>query len=319
MQFDYSTTATRPAWLELPAGVRSAIEVQVAEPVHNVALAAGGFTPGFAATINSAWFVKAAPSGIPWMFASYSREAAIAAALPAGVPAPHLISARQVPVGAQNWQLLFFEAVPGRNPGQPWTMDDLQTVEAAILSTERAFRSNLTGIKATPVIEAYTGTPSLGQVFNAPLPSFTPKLSLASCVELRELFELAPEVMAGESLQHNDLRPDNILIAADRAAADRAVFCDWNYLAWGPRWTDWLVMLCYARAAGLSVNRLLSESELSQGARPDHLDSWLSTLAAYMLDAGMKPELPDSPRLRAHQRFSAYMLLDWLIERRELV
>lgn len=311
MQFDYSATASRPGWLDLPADLRLGIETGIGEPVRQLAMAGGGFTPGFAAVINSAWFVKAAPARIPWMFASYTREAEVAALLPPTVPAPPFIDASTMAAGGEDWQVLQFRAVAGNMPGSPWTMTDLLIIEAALLATDVALNPVPSGISPGTMAAEYPNPALHHNVYDAPLPTFVPEISANSRRELRVLLELSGEALAGQSLQHNDLRPDNILISAGRA-----YFCDWNYLAYGPRWADWLVILCYARAAGLPVDRLLAESELSKNAAADHLDSWLSTLAAYMLRAGAKPEVLDSPRLRAHQRCSAYMLLDWLIERR---
>lgn len=116
MQFDYSTTATRPAWLDLPPVVRNAIELELAEPVDHSAIAGGGFTPGSPAVLNHRWFAKAAPSSIPWMYRSYFREAEVAALLPKALPMPEFRGAARVDRAEDRWQLVFFRAVSGRMP-----------------------------------------------------------------------------------------------------------------------------------------------------------------------------------------------------------
>jgi hypothetical protein len=86
----YGATAVRPDWEDLPTAVRAAIAGRLG-PVASATSAGGGFTRAFAAVLQTvaghSVFVKAAPITDPtadW----YAREAAITAALPAGVPAP---------------------------------------------------------------------------------------------------------------------------------------------------------------------------------------------------------------------------------------
>lgn len=261
MQFDYAATATRPAWPDLPEAVRERIESEIAAPVSHSTTATGGFTPGFAAVLNHQWFVKAAPSTVPWMFRAYTREAEVAAALPITLPIPEFLGAARLSAAGATW----------------------------------------------------LEYPHLNEVFLARMPGFVPALSAAARSELQLLLGGSATALAGDRLLHNDLRPDNILMT-ERGA----VFCDWNYLARGPRWADWVVILAYARFDGLQVTDRLASSALSRGAEPEHIDCWLAVLLAYMLQAGGQAELPDSPALREHQRFSARMFLDWLIERRNL-
>ncbi|NYE94919.1 hypothetical protein FHU41_001140 [Psychromicrobium silvestre] len=312
--FDYTSTARRTPWSALPQQLHRSVEAQLGGLVRSVDLAGGGFTPGFAGIVRTDTaevFVKAAPAAEEWMFRSYAREAEVHAALPAGVPAPALLNAQLLSAGDDDWQLLFFEAVRGGMPGRPWTESQLAAVESSLLATEEALSAQPPTLKFGSLSAEFVSDSSLREVYHRPLPSFSPALSAQALLELDALMDLAPQALAGTSLQHNDLRPDNILMQGDRA-----LFCDWNFLCFGPLWADWVVMLAYARIGGLDAESWLRRSALSSNADPEQIDSWLATLAAYFLDAGAKPIVANSPRLREHGQFSARMLLDWLIERR---
>lgn len=314
--FDYSSTAQRTPWLGLPEQLRSVVEEALGGSAESVTLAGGGFTPGFAGVVRSGdqeLFVKAAARTDDWLFASYAREAEVHAEFPVGIPTPKLLDSPLLTVDQVEWQLLVFSAVPGRMPGSPWTGADLASIEKALLATEEAFSAALPTLTFDSLAADFAQSETLLSGYRRPLPSFAPRLSASALNELDQLAGLAPEALRGTCLQHNDLRPDNILI--DRG---EALFCDWNFLSFGPRWADWVVMLAYARFGGLEVAPWLQDSPLSASADPDHIDSWLAILASYFLDSGAKPEVPNSPQLRAHGQFSAQMILDWLIERRSL-
>ncbi len=120
--------------------------------------------------------------------------------------------------------------------------------------------------------------------------------------------------MSGWSILHNDLRPDNVII---ERTSGRALVCDWNFLTRGPAWADWVGLLPYLRHDGLDADALLRASPLSAGVPDDAVDSWLALLAAYMVVSGLSPEVPGSPRLRSHGRFTAGIMVDWLSERRK--
>ncbi|TYC97463.1 phosphotransferase [Arthrobacter echini] len=144
--------------------------------------------------------------------------------------------------------------------------------------------------------------------------AFLPPLPSRRWLELQSLVEQAPVVLAGSSVLHNDLRPDNIILAS---GSGRAWVCDWNHLTKGPAWADWVGLLPYARQGGLDADTLLRDSALSGGVPNDAVDSWLAVLAAYMVVTGSSPEVPTSPHLRAHGRFTARIMVDWVSERRK--
>lgn len=323
---DYTQTSRRPAWAALPAPVRDRISSELRAPVDLVEPAGGGFTNGFAAVVSGGTqrlFVKAVPATDASIFAAYVREAEVLRALPTGLPVPLLHSADLVLAGGIQWQLLCFEAVDGRMPGQPWTVTDLSAVHQSLLTVQSGLRRLPPGLSGSSMVDEFFGAGSPAGVIDCwgrdgGLPSYLPPLTGQRMSELKALTLLGREALAGDSVLHNDLRADNIIIRHPRGhpGEPAAVFCDWNFLSTGPAWADWVALLVYPRHAGVDVDPWLTESPLSADAHPDHIDSWLAVLAALMVTSGAQPELPTSPLLRAHQRFTARILIEWISERR---
>jgi hypothetical protein len=116
-------------WAEMPAPVRSAIEDRLGSSVTSARSQAGGFSPGVAArlelTDGARVFVKAVCSSPnPDSPDIYRREARIAAALPAHVPAPAL----RWSWDDGEWVVLAFDDVDGRAPELPWRPHELERV-----------------------------------------------------------------------------------------------------------------------------------------------------------------------------------------------
>ncbi|MHA7153670.1 hypothetical protein [Arthrobacter sp. TMN-50] len=178
------------------------------------------------------------------------------------------------------------------------------------------------GLSGRSMVDEFFGDRAVTDVFgqfalNGGPPAYLPRLTTAHLADLRELGSLGREALAGDSVLHNDLRADNIIIRVASSTPARALFCDWNFLSTGPAWADWVALLVYPRHAGIDVAPWLTKSPLSSAANPDHIDAWLAVLAAYMIGSGARPELATSPHLRTHQRFTARILIDWLSERRK--
>ncbi len=117
---------TRIGWADLPERVTTGIEKIIGGPVVEAVSQAGGFSPGTADRVRASdgtrAFVKAvAPYLNPDSPALHRREAAIAAALPAEVPAPRLRGSYD----DGEWIALVFEDVEGRHPHTPWSAAEL--------------------------------------------------------------------------------------------------------------------------------------------------------------------------------------------------
>ncbi|MHA7275034.1 phosphotransferase [Arthrobacter sp. Hz1] len=322
---DYTQTARRLPWTALPTAVCQHFASVLDASVESAAAAGGGFTNGFAAVLSGAGrtlFAKAAPSTDSHIFAAYVREAEVLTNLPTGLPIPLLRSADRLTVEGIDWQLLSFKAVNGYMPGRPWTAADLGAVHHSLLVVQSALRHLPAGLSGGSMVDEFFGDRPATDVFgqfarNGGAPPYLPRLTTAQLGDLQEVASHGREALTGDSVLHNDLRADNIIISAAGRKPARALFCDWNFLSTGPAWADWVALLVYPHHAGIDVDRWLAESPLSAGAAPDHIDAWLATLAAYMITSAAQPELATSPLLRTHQRFTARILIDWLSERRK--
>ncbi|WP_155853080.1 phosphotransferase family protein [Arthrobacter sp. H14] len=322
--FEYAKTAQRMPWVQLPAEVRRRLTGELGVPVEDVALAGGGFTHGFAAVLSGSGrsiFAKAAPASDTFIYPAYLREAAVLDVLPEGLPVPRLLTADSVEVGGAHpgiWQVLCFEAVHGYMPGAPWTESDLEAVHQSLVSVQSGLAGLPPGFTGGSMAEEFGEDASIRGVFGAlersgAAPSFIPALNSAQLGELQELCNFSYEALAGDAVLHNDLRADNIII---RTSDSKALFCDWNFLSTGPEWADWVALLLYVRPHGIDPGSWLQRSSLSASADPNHVDSWLAILGAYMIHHGSKPDMPTSPQLRPHGRFTAGLIIEWLAERR---
>lgn len=323
---DYTRTARRPAWSALPSPVQDRISTALGAPVDRVEPAGGGFTNGFAAVVSGGsqrLFIKAAPATDGPIFDAYVREAEVLATLPAGLPVPLLYAADLIMAGECQWQLLCFEAVDGHMPGQPWTAADLGAVHQSLLTVQTGLQRLPPGLSGGSMVDEFFGAGPLAGVLDCwgrggSLPSYLPPLTGKRVSELQALTLLGREALAGDSVLHNDLRADNIIIrdTGGRTDAPAALFCDWNFLSTGPAWADWVALLVYPHHSGIDVAQWITKSPLSADADPEHIDAWLAVLAALMVTSGSQPELTTSPLLRSHQRFTARILIQWISERR---
>ncbi|CAN5116543.1 hypothetical protein BH20ACT5_BH20ACT5_15900 [soil metagenome] len=130
----------RLPWEQLPDAVRAAVEDYLGSPVVSALSQPGGFSTGTAARVVCAdgrrAFVKAVGTPLSAVTPRMHRaEALIAAALPAGVPAPRL---RFVHDDGE-WVALVFEEAAGALPLLPWTeasasqvMDAIETLSAQL-------------------------------------------------------------------------------------------------------------------------------------------------------------------------------------------
>ena len=322
--FDYSSTASRPAYRDLPGDVRRGVAEALGGPPAEVRLAGGGFTPGFAATVRrggASLFVKAAPESSAFAYPAYVQEASLLAALPAGLPIPRLLSTQHLGADGpgEAWVLLVIEHIAGTLPGGPWTQGQAEAVHAALVDFDGKSRRIPAHLATGSMTDGLTDDEAVMGVFGrcatgGRSPRFLPALGRRHWLELQGLVDRAPSLLTGSAMVHNDLRPDNIIL---ERSSGRALVCDWNFLTRGPAWADWVALLPYLHHDGLDADAWIGASPLSAGVPAEAIDSWLAVLAAYMVVSGLAADVPTSPRLRAHNRFTAGIVVDWLSERRE--
>ncbi|SCL41982.1 Phosphotransferase enzyme family protein [Micromonospora pallida] len=317
----YAVTAERPAWADLPAGLRDAVAARLGAPVRSARVASAGFTRGFAGVLESTdgarVFVKAASTAEqPHLVDWYAREIAILDRLPADLPVPR----PRWTLHAAGWFAVGSTAIDGRVPELPWSAADLTATLAGYAEVAAALAdppADLLGVGLPRLAdlawadltwwrevaagrEPYPGPPPTAAGWAAVLP------------ELVRLESLLVGYAQTSGLAHGDLRLDNVLI--DRTG--RAWFCDWTWLCQGPAWFDLVGLLLTAYGSGLDADALFAGHPAAAGAPPDALDAALAALSGYYLTGANAAPGTASPQIRAHRLFSGGLALDWLAERR---
>ena len=122
-------------WADMPRRVRSEIEQWLGGVVVGAVTQPTGFSPGVAARLTTddgrRVFIKAVgPEPNAESPRIHRREIRIATALPRAAPVPQLL--RSYDEGEGGWVALVFEDVDGRHPMQPWRIDELDRVVAAM-------------------------------------------------------------------------------------------------------------------------------------------------------------------------------------------
>ncbi|MEU4245277.1 phosphotransferase [Actinoplanes sp. NPDC026619] len=306
----YGSTAVRPLWSDLPAGLRKAVEKRLGAPIAEAHSAGGGFTRAFAALVRTeageSAFLKAAPRQDPnsqW----YAREAAITAALP-----------REIDAARPRWTMedsgyfvLCLEAIDGHVPALPWQPAELATTLAAWSHAAEALTTPSTpGLPPLPaIIQAEMSEWSEIAAGRERMPRTARNtVAPAHLPELAALEQRLPGLVEGPGMMHGDLRIDNVMI--DRTG--RARLCDWTWPVLGAPWFDTITLLTSAFASGLDADAYLAPWD----PPAEGVDGALAALAGYWLSRADGGPSSASPHSRQHQRFSGEQALAWLADRR---
>lgn len=297
----------RPTWPELPAHIRDLVEERLSGPVVEWTSHDGGYSPGPALTLATATdrvFVKAAdPVSHPVAADLHRREASVAALLPAGLPAPRLRWAID-----EEWVVIAFDAVSGRTPQVPWVPEQLREVATLVdrlaefnaPATLPAFRDSMT----------FEGWRSLAGGDGAGLDAYDPWVS-ARLERLAALEVAWQDAVAGDTLVHQDLRGDNVLLT-DQGA----VVVDWPYACRGAAFSDLVGWLPSLRLeGGPEPEDMLRSTRVGRAADPDAVTTFVVALAGFFVSQSLQPEPPGIPHLRAFQRAQGEVCVDWLRRR----
>ncbi|GAA1237896.1 phosphotransferase family protein [Oryzihumus leptocrescens] len=314
---DYRQTSARPQWDSLPSHVHEAVgrlagsAVQQASPAVTT-----GFTGAYAGRVRLRdgrdVFVKAAGLATPHVHGALEQEARVLAALPHGIPAPDLVGHGD----SEDWRLLLLGVIDGHLPGHPWTPAEVEAAHEACLRFAEAGTpapaSLDVGTMAEDLDDAriHSTAQALAEGTFA-LPHGMPGWLLERGPALADVAGGASR-LAGQSLVHGDLRPDNLLV--DRRGS--AWIVDWNWVVTGPAWLDFTGLLPLMAWQGVDVDALMARSPLFTGSDPEEVDAFLAVIAVYMLSSLDAPPPPGcTPALRQHQHLMARAFLA-LLERR---
>jgi aminoglycoside phosphotransferase (APT) family kinase protein len=301
----------RLPWSAIPAALRAEAEQQLGGRVADAVTQPGGFSPGVAARLRldtgGRAFVKAVGDINPDSPDIHRAEARIAAALPAGTPAPRLLGS----IDSGGWVILLFEDIDGRLPAQPWQPAELDRVLDAMAKLAAALTP--APIDVPCVTTRFT---NLGQGWRqiAQAAAGAPGLAGIEPWAARHLDDLVaieagwPAAVRGDSLVHADIRADNILLTDDRV-----VFVDWPWACRAVPWLDLVAILpSVAMQGGPPPEQIVARHPVTREADQHSITAAVAALAGLFLWLCRQPNPPGLPTLRAFQRAQGEVALDWL-------
>ncbi|MEU4326488.1 phosphotransferase family protein [Nonomuraea dietziae] len=293
----------RLPWQDVPEALRLQIAGFLGGRVVEAVTQTGGFSPAAAVRLRTEHgrraFVKACGSSPnPDSIRAYRREAAIAASLPADVPAPRLLTS----FDTGDWVALVFEDIEGRPPAMPWRDEELRRVLDAV--GKLSARLTPSPVEAPTFAErhkdAFTGWRRLLEEDTTGLDPW----ALHHLDALAELESGWVEAAEGETLVHADLRADNLLLTEDQVYV-----VDWPWACVGAPWIDIMAMLPSVRMQGGPPPQDLFDS-------PDPaVTAVLAGLTGFFVWNGRQPDPPGLPTVRAFQRAQGVVALEWLRHR----
>jgi len=307
-----AASKNRALWTELPAVTREMVEHLVGGSVIAAENCEGGYSPGLASKLTLAGcsrvFVKAIDCAEwPDQSAMYRDEAAVAAALPAGLPTPRFLGSAD----DGQWFALAFECAAGTEPTQPWQRPQLDRV----LTTVDWF-----AVAVTPSpISVPSTQPRIGGWAEMTADSVA-RASLADHSQwavnhLDDLARLEQDGLArarGSTLVHFDLLPHNILMTDTEV-----LFVDWAHARLGAPFIDLLMVLASAAADGIDPEPILPGCDALASAGQVSVNAVLTALTGSWLAGGialMQPRLEPIGLAKLHLGLGA---LSWLRRRLE--
>jgi aminoglycoside phosphotransferase (APT) family kinase protein len=157
----------------------------------------------------------------------HRREIEIVSSLPEGVPVPRLLWSYD-----DEWVVLVFEDVEGREPSQPWQADELERVLETADLLERMLTPS--PVATEPVGEMLVAGINSWHLLRDEPPASLDEWSLRHLDELAALEAEVADAVVGDTLVHLDIRADNILLTDD----GRVYFVDWPHAHVGAAWLD---------------------------------------------------------------------------------
>ncbi len=293
----------RLQWADVPEPVRQWIEQALGAPVVRAENQPGGYGPGMAARCELAdgrrVFVKAAsPVQNPDTPNMMREEARINAGLPNDAPAPRLLNA----LDDGEWVVLVFEDIDGREPGSPWTDDDLRAVGDLSRHVSGLVGDTLLPTVGERYARVFTGWRTLERENNIALDPWCRK-HLSQLAAVEGGWE---EVVGGDAVVHGDFRSDNILLGSDRA-----VLVDWTATCRGVPWFDLVTILPSIEVAGGPPPEEVAKL-VGLEVDADALVTVVAAFAGYFAQRSLLPDPIGLPTVREFQRAQVRVTISWL-------
>lgn len=300
----------RLEWGDVDPSVQAALEAVFGARVVEARNQPGGFSPGLAARCRLSdgrrLFLKAvSPEQNPQACRIHRREAEVAALLPASLPVPRLLHVHD----DGRWVALAFEEISGRPPAEPWVLDELDGVVAALLGLADA--ATPTPIPTLQLVQdryraAFAGWRDLAAGGADPSPYGA---AVADAVDRFAELEVGWQAAAaGDTLLHTDLRADNLLLTDGGGV----VLVDWPWACTGAAFVDLAMLLpSVGLGGGPPPQAVIDRHGLFADVDDDALGAVVVALAGFFVRQSLDPDPPGLPTLRAFQRAQAEVALGW--------
>ncbi|TDU87502.1 hypothetical protein EV138_1025 [Kribbella voronezhensis] len=287
---------------QVPVAVREWVERSLGSSVVSASTQHGGFSPGVAARLVTASgrraFVKAVGLSLnPDTPTLFRNEIAAMQGL-AAHSLPHTPFLYDV-YDDGDWVALLLEDIEGYLPPHPWHPHDAARVLDGLAELTEALQPSPWPEAPVAAVrsEAFLSRWDLVIADGLEVPEWVSGRE-------QELAELARTGLAalakGDGLAHWDLRADNILLTETRV-----VFIDWAHAALAAPWADTVILHADMRGS----------VELPDLPADDGISGFLAGIAGGLWWGSNQPAPPGLPTIRAWQRETALVHLDWLHER----
>ena len=304
-------------WADLPERVRAEVDRWLGSKVASAVTQPTGFSPGVAARLTTEYgrrvFAKAVgPEPNADSPAMHRREIAIASSLPDSTPAPRLLWSYDE--GDGGWVLLLFEDVDGRHPAQPWRLDELDRVVAAMEELAAALTpSPLPVSVAGTAGERFLGMRSWHRLRDEgpPLLTKVDEWSRRHLETVAEIEDAIDDALAGDTLLNYDVRADNILLTPERTW-----FVDWPHACLGPPWLDVVAFApSVTMQGGPPPEDVAARHSAYRAADPDAVTTAVAAVAGFFTYQAAQPPPPGLPTVRAFQDAQGAIARHWLAHR----
>ena len=303
-------------WTDMPMRLRGEIERWLGGAVVGAVTQPTGFTPGVAARLTAydgrRVFVKAAgPEPNADTPAMHRRETRIVSALPCVARVPRLLWSYDE--GEAGWVALAFEDVDGRHPTQPWRIEELHRVVAALEDLSMLLTPSPLPVAMVGTAGYIFATRGWRQLCNE-RPSqldYLDEWSRRHMQTLVAIEEAVEGVLEGDTLLNNDIRADNILLTPEHVW-----FVDWPHASVGPPWLDVVAFApSVTMQGGPPPEEVISRHSASRTADRDAITAAVVALAGYFTHRAVQPSPPGLPTVRAFQDAQGVVARKWVAQR----